>query len=323
MASALSTSLTIFLVLACLSQFSQCYVTVPRRIHTSTSASPFHSYSRPSSNTNLNSKAKVATAAVIERKATPIGIMKLVALVASKFSPTVVGGMLSGGLHAITGPDHLAALLPASIGLSGLNGLRIGAVWGLGHGCSAMVLGMGMYSLKGAAIGARVDVIKKISLMAEYIVGVSLVFIGLLGIKENRAMAEEAKREKERIKEKGQDDDAAVDISDNIVYKNGNAKSSAAIFANGVLHGCSLDGAPSILPAIAMNSVGAAFTFLSSYCIGTIVTMSLTAGTLAELSLRLGKAVNNEDLPRQLSVASSGLAILIGIFWITKSYLGF
>lgn len=55
---------------------------------------------------------------------------------------TVGGGVLSGGLHAVSGPDHLAALLPRIMGQKWHSSMRIGATWGLGHGFSAMVIGL-------------------------------------------------------------------------------------------------------------------------------------------------------------------------------------
>lgn len=55
---------------------------------------------------------------------------------------TIGGGLLAGGLHAISGPDHLAALLPRIMGQRWRNSMRIGATWGLGHGFSATVIGL-------------------------------------------------------------------------------------------------------------------------------------------------------------------------------------
>ena len=49
--------------------------------------------------------------------------------------------------------------------------------------------------------------------------------------------------------------------------------------------------------------------------------MSLTAGAFGEGSLRLGKAFNNENLPRNLSFVSSIVAIVIGIYWIAQALI--
>lgn len=90
----------------------------------------------------------------------------------------------------------------------------------------------------------------------------------------------------------------------------------AAIFTNGIIHGLSWDGAPSIAPALAMTSWHAAISFLLSYCFGTMAAMSLTAGIVGEGSIRLGKVVNNPELPKNLSFASSLIAIIIGLYYL-------
>lgn len=201
----------------------------------------------------------------------------------------------------IAGPDHLAALIPPSIGKSGLNGVVIGALWGLGHGFSAMVLGLFAFFLKGQFTG-RFSVLEKLAGFAEVTVGFSLIAIGLVGIKENMDADEFD----------GQEESATASVA---------VRSSRAIIANGVLHGFSWDGAPSLAPAIAMSSWRAAVTFLLSYSLGTMLTMSITAGALAEMSMRLGKIVNDPDLPRKLSFGSSFFAIAIGVYWIVQPLL--
>lgn len=60
---------------------------------------------------------------------------------------TVGGGVLSGGLHAVSGPDHLAALLPRVMGQKWYSSMRIGATWGLGHGFSATIIGLAVREL--------------------------------------------------------------------------------------------------------------------------------------------------------------------------------
>ena len=52
-----------------------------------------------------------------------------------------LGGCLAGGLHAISGPDHLAAVLPPCIGQRWWNSSRIGVLWALGHGLTASFWG--------------------------------------------------------------------------------------------------------------------------------------------------------------------------------------
>lgn len=222
---------------------------------------------------------------------------------------SIAGGLLSGGLHAITGPDHLAALIPPSIGRPGWYGMRLGATWGLGHGISAIFLGLSAFFLKGT-VSNRFKFLQKLSTLAESTVGISLIVIGIVGIKENLEKDNENKTQNNENKIKVEDLTTSTTL-----------KSSQAIFANGILHGFSWDGAPSLAPALTMTSWRGALSFLVSYCIGTIIAMSLASGLVSEGSSRLGKAVNNPDLPRNLSLASSLAAIIIGIYWVVQVFL--
>ena len=93
-------------------------------------------------------------------------------VIVSFLSPTIAGGLLSGGLHAISGPDHLAALLPPSVGKPGWYGLKLGATWGFGHAISAVSLGLCAFFLKGR-ISSQFQFFQKLSAFTEIAVGVS------------------------------------------------------------------------------------------------------------------------------------------------------
>lgn len=221
-------------------------------------------------------------------------------------NPTIIGGALSGGLHAITGPDHIAALLPASVGESASRGMKIGAWWGLGHGMTAMFLGLGAFYLKGQ-IGGSVAFFEKLSSVAEWAVGLSLLLIGGIGVRDSIS-----------------EDEANTDgHGDGVEEQRVSAlKSYRAIFVNGLLHGCSLDGAPSLAPALVLTTWRSVISFLLAYCFGTMAAMSLAAGAVAEGTIRLGEAIGSSKLPKQLSFGSSILAILIGIYWIITAATG-
>lgn len=170
------------------------------------------------------------------------------------FNPSIIGGLLSGGLHAISGPDHLAALLPPSVGKPGWYGLKLGATWGLGHGVSAIFIGLCAYFLKGT-MSTQFSILQRLSKYAEAAVGFSLLVIGAIGIKENMELQNE--------KNSSSSEDEIVGKMSMTTFK-----SSVSIFLNGILHGFSWDGAPSIAPALAMTSWRSALSFLLSYCIG-------------------------------------------------------
>jgi len=198
-----------------------------------------------------------------------------------------------------------------SIGKPGYYGLRIGALWGMGHGFSALLLGSSAFYLKGQFTG-KFAVLEKLANLAESAVGISILFIGLIGIKESY----DAKETEDNRRSHGYDNTANnATIAPTQVYP----RSSRAILANGILHGLSWDGAPSLAPAITMASWKSALTFLLSYSLGTIITMSIAAGAVGELSIRVSKVTKNPDLPRRLSLVTSFVAVVIGVFFTFKS----
>eukprot|EP00553_Chaetoceros_curvisetus_P000594 CAMPEP_0204618218 /NCGR_PEP_ID=MMETSP0717-20131115/4943_1 /ASSEMBLY_ACC=CAM_ASM_000666 /TAXON_ID=230516 /ORGANISM="Chaetoceros curvisetus" /LENGTH=307 /DNA_ID=CAMNT_0051631911 /DNA_START=25 /DNA_END=948 /DNA_ORIENTATION=+ len=225
---------------------------------------------------------------------------------ASALMGVVSGGILGGALHAIAGPDHLAALLPRCCGQRWYRAGRIGALWGMGHGVSATLLGLTAFGLKnrissmpqmrGLLIGA--------SSAMEIAVGASLILIGLLGIKEAREFGEEM------------EEVANADGGDEAVEK---AQKRAVVF-NGILHGFSWDGAPSLAPAVAVATWKGSISFLIAYALGTMGAMSVTTTLIGESTRRAGEILHRPDLPQKLSFFSSILAMGVGIFWC---YLAF
>jgi len=220
----------------------------------------------------------------------------------------VTGGVLGGALHAIAGPDHLAALLPRCCGQRWYQAGRIGALWGMGHGVSATILGLTAFALKNRV--ATMPQVKGLLIGAssamEIAVGASLILIGLLGIKESQEFAEEQEAELEKAN--GDTDDASE-----------KAQKRAVIF-NGILHGFSWDGAPSLAPAVAVATWRGSISFLLAYAVGTMGAMSITTTLIGESTRRAGEILHRPDLPQKLSFFSSLLAMAVGVFWC---YLAF
>lgn len=88
----------------------------------------------------------------------------------------------------------MAAIIPASVGQDFFGGARIGAAWGLGHGITASIIGMFAFFLKGK-VSTRFKFIEKLSGLSDSAVGISLLVIGLIGIKESLATTDVEKVE--------------------------------------------------------------------------------------------------------------------------------
>jgi hypothetical protein len=97
---------------------------------------------------------------------------------------TLGGGFLSGGFHAMSGPDHLAAVLPFILGRKWFRSAHYGAIWGLGHGLTTSIMGIFGYYIKDSLLGYKL--LPQLSSLADYAVGVTLIIIGIMGFLESR-----------------------------------------------------------------------------------------------------------------------------------------
>eukprot|EP00581_Thalassiosira_minuscula_P028670 CAMPEP_0183754484 /NCGR_PEP_ID=MMETSP0739-20130205/3560_1 /TAXON_ID=385413 /ORGANISM="Thalassiosira miniscula, Strain CCMP1093" /LENGTH=383 /DNA_ID=CAMNT_0025991111 /DNA_START=24 /DNA_END=1175 /DNA_ORIENTATION=- len=255
----------------------------------------------------------------------------------SALTATITGGVFAGSLHAIAGPDHLAALIPRCVGLPWYRAARVGAVWGLGHGVSATLLGLAGYLFKkgvrlsgvfgiGSGGGNNgFDLLHHAGSFMELAIGVSLIVIGLLGIKEAREW-EAPPEEIEALHAAagggggGEGTPQSLSAAATPPYSaasmaiNPNPAKRAVLF-NGILHGFSWDGAPSLAPAVAISTFRGSLTFLVSYGLGTMAAMALATTVIGEGTRRAAGKLDRPDLPRDLSVASSFLALVVGVVW--------
>ena len=267
----------------------------------------------------------------------------------SALTATITGGIFAGSLHAIAGPDHLAALIPRCCGLPWYRAARVGAVWGLGHGVSATLLGIaGFLFKKGVRLSGvfatfattttgegSFDLLHHAGSFMELAIGISLIVIGLLGIKEAREwespddvpiacdLLDESADGKNLVKTSTsgsttstsppQSLSSAVTPASLTISPPNPAK--RAVLFNGILHGFSWDGAPSLAPAVAISTLRGSLTFLLSYALGTMAAMALATTIIGEGTRRAAGKLDRPDLPRDLSVGSSFLALIVGVVW--------
>ncbi|GAX22199.1 hypothetical protein FisN_19Lh263 [Fistulifera solaris] len=221
----------------------------------------------------------------------------------------ITGGLFAGGLHAIAGPDHLAALLPRCCGQRWYRAVRVGALWGMGHGLSATVLGLTAFGLKSTVQNMKgmQKVLAGASHVTEIAVGLSLIVIGVMGIREAREW------EQDLTTTMGASQSLSAAVVDEVASKHSTQK--RAVLFNGILHGFSWDGAPSLAPAVAVATWGGSLAFLSAYAIGTMTTMALATTLIGEGTRKAGQVLDRPDIPQKLSFVSSILAMVIGAVW--------
>ena len=207
------------------------------------------------------------------------------------------GGTLSGSLHALSGPDHLAALLPFVLGKQWHKGAYLGSIWGLGHGLTTSILGVLGFYVKDSLLAY--ELLPQLTSLADYAVGVTLIIIGVMGIHECRS--------EQNVSEMAALGDVE-NIEQNLVVaemeETQPADSSSVlitIFANGCFLGMSWDGLPSLAPTLSLLSWQLLFAFLAAYCVGTVLTISIASGCIGENTKWLSTVIS-DDLPRRLAL---------------------
>ena len=165
----------------------------------------------------------------------------------------------------------------------------------------------------------------------ELAIGISLIVIGLLGIKEAREwespddvpiacdLLEESTDGKNLVKTTSGNTSSPQSLSSavtptSLAISPPNPAKRAVLF-NGILHGFSWDGAPSLAPAVAISTLRGSLTFLLSYALGTMAAMALATTIIGEGTRRAAGKLDRPDLPRDLSVGSSFLALIVGVVW--------
>jgi len=231
--------------------------------------------------------------------------------IAAAFS-ALSGGLFSGGLHAISGPDHLAALIPKCCGQRWYRAGRIGILWGMGHGVSATILGVAAFALKNRLPEKMGGVLHGASSTMEIAIGLSLVLIGILGIRESSEWQDE-------IQAGAPQSLSAAAVPD--THGPARVQGKRAVVLNGILHGFSWDGAPSLAPALAVATWRGSLTFLFAYALGTMAAMALATVAIGEGTRKAGQIMHRPDVPQKVSFFSSWVAIAVGLFWMRLAFV--
>jgi sulfite exporter TauE/SafE len=208
-------------------------------------------------------------------------------------------GLVAGGLHTLTGPDHLAALAPLCIGRSRLQSFSVGALWGCGHDAGQVIFGIIFLLLKDRL---HLGVIQT---WAARVVGLTLITIGGMGIKE------------------AQEIDAAAPVLAEGEMPAEPVKKSVgpATFITGIVYGLQPDALLMILPALSLPSRAAGAAFLGMFLLGTVLAMGSYTAFVSTLSKALQKRV--PKITYRLTIGSSLVAISLGIAVLLGEVFGF
>nr|CAD1821319.1 unnamed protein product [Ananas comosus var. bracteatus] len=229
-------------------------------------------------------------------------------LVRSELLTSAWTGFFAGCLHTLSGPDHLAALAPLSIGRTRIESAVVGALWGCGHDAGQVIFGLLFLLLKDRL---HIEVIRT---WGTRVVGLTLLIIGAIGIRE----ASEVPTPCVAL-ENGECDVSMIEPLE--TTPSGKKKIGFATFATGIVHGLQPDALMMVLPALALPSRLAGAAFLGMFLVGTVVAMGSYTVFIGSCTQAL-----KERIPRiteKLTWAASLIAISMGLGILVSQYFGF
>lgn len=219
----------------------------------------------------------------------------------------------------MTGPDHLAGLLPLCTGRSWNRAAAAGALWGIGHGVGSALVGLLAFALRQSFN------IEAVSGYMEVAVGVSIFIIGFNGFRESREWADAADQ---CTLPDEPDERADGDLRRDPVFVAACLDEVAAparepvlsTLTNGVLNGfCGTGHVLGVMPALAMPSWAVAGAYLGCFGVGTFVAMALFTGLVGELTSGMGRQLDDPAAPANFAAVSSVFALVMGTFWTGRA----
>ncbi|KAG6403644.1 hypothetical protein SASPL_135872 [Salvia splendens] len=229
-------------------------------------------------------------------------------LIRSELLSSAWTGFFAGCLHTLSGPDHLAALAPLSIGRSKMESAAVGALWGCGHDAGQVLFGLLFLILKDRL---HIEVIRT---WGTRVVGLTLLVIGGMGIREASEVPVPCV-----ALENGECDVSEYEAL--VSQPVGKKKIGFATFATGIVHGLQPDALMMILPALALPSRLAGAAFLLMFLVGTVIAMGSYTVFIGSCSEALKERVPR--ITEKLTWASSLIAIALGLSLLVSQYFGF
>ena len=222
-------------------------------------------------------------------------------------------GLIASILHVLTGPDHLAAVMPFAIE-SKRKAWKIGLFWGIGHLIGMLSIGILFLIFK------DLIPVEQISNYSEQIVGIVLIGIGLWSFyrifyqrknhKHLHVHSENApvihKHQHEHLHEQ----------SHHHKHKKDLRQSNFASLSIGFLHGLAgISHFLLFLPVLSFDSQSDSVFYVTGFMIGIIIAMTTFAFVIGKMSTSI-KNGHNEVLFKGIRLAGGLFAIIIGVYWL-------
>ena len=214
---------------------------------------------------------------------------------------SVLTGFASGAVHVVSGADHMVAMAPSAI-RKPKSALIDGLAWGVGHSAGVLIL-----SILGILAKDLVN-IELMSSYAEFLVGISLLIVGMLSIRTSLRV--DIHMHQHMHGEEMPHNHFHFHSLGNKLHGN----HTHAATGLGVLHGfAGASHLVAILPALALPFLGA-LAYLFAYLLGSVFAMGCV---VLGISFAANKA--NKMFYPFLMRSIGALSIVTGIFWLQNT----
>ena len=212
----------------------------------------------------------------------------------------ILTGFVAGFVHVVSGADHLIAMAPVAIN-NPQKALGNSFSWGLGHSSGVLLLAFLAIFIK------DITPLNKFSNIAEFLVGISLLIVGVFAIKNSFQLSMHSHSHKH-------ENGIAHRHFHFHVKDQKNNKHSHALTGLGLLHGIA-GGSHflAVLPALALPLTSACF-YLISYLIGSLISMNLFTCLISFTTFNA-----SQKFIKRLIAVAGGLSFSVGLFWIQRS----
>ena len=212
----------------------------------------------------------------------------------------ILTGIVAGFVHVISGADHLIAMVPAAIN-NPQKAFKNSFSWGLGHSSGVLLLAFLAIFIK------DITPLNKFSNIAEFLVGISLLIVGVFAIKNSFQLNIHSHSHKH-------ENGIAHSHFHLHVKEQKNNKHSHALTGLGLLHGIA-GGSHflAVLPALALPLTSACL-YLISYLLGSLISMNLFTCLISFTTFKA-----SQKFIKRLIAAAGGLSFSLGLFWIQRS----
>ena len=210
-------------------------------------------------------------------------------------------GIVAGFVHVVSGADHLIAMVPAAIN-NPQKALKNSFSWGLGHSSGVLLLSFLAIFIK------DITPLNKFSSIAEFLVGISLLIVGVFAIKNSFKLSLHSHSHKH------ENGISHRHLHFHVKEQKDNDKHSHALTGLCLLHG--LAGGShflAVLPALALPLTSACF-YLISYLIGSLISMNLFTCLISFMTFN-----SSQKFIKRLIAFAGGLSFSMGLFWIQRS----